>query len=301
MTRAAAKTLAAADAVLDWLSRQSSPAIRRPRQPTSAPTDSPDVATATTARSDPPPAADAEVAMAELAPAAGLAEASADRDLAPWGATGPGSRGTANSRQVASDQAAPLRLAHTDWLHHRLTITGPPAEVAAFEQTAAGAGVIPWQLDLDRLAEDLFHMLVAPPAPHRRSLSAAGARILAEQLRAAVARRHDLAIARVGRSLACPFDLQSLIPVPADLLLRGPDDPAALAWLWTHWGTTQALRHVTAVSEAFSDDPVTPTPGEAAVRVRFWSADWTPWRALAQLAARWPALRFAVRPRYDAA
>ena len=89
-------------------------------------------------------------------------------------------------------------------------------------------------------------------------------------------------------------------PVPADLLRLGPDDPAALAWLWTHWGTTQALRHVAAVSEAFPDDPVTPTPGEAVVRVRFWSADWTPWRALAQLAARWPALRFAVRPRYDA-
>jgi hypothetical protein len=203
--------------------------------------------------------------------------------------------------QAAWHRAAPLRLAHPDWLYHRLTVTGPPSAVAALEQTAAGAGVIPWQLDLDRLAEDLFHVLVAPPPPHRRRLSAAGARILADQLRAAAARRHDLAIARVSRSLACPFDLQSLIPVPADVLGLGPDDPAALAWLWTHWGTTQALRHVTSVCLAFPDDPAAPAPGGAVFRVSFWSADWTPWRAVAQLAARWPTLRFAVRPRYDAA
>ena len=44
-----------------------------------------------------------------------------------------------------------------------------------------------------------------------------------------------------------------------------------------------------------------PAPGEAVFRVTFWSADWTPWRALAQLAARWPTLRFALRPSYDAA
>jgi hypothetical protein len=33
--------------------------------------------------------------------------------------------------------------------------------------------------------------------------------------------------------------------------------------------------------------------------VGFWSADWTPWRAIAQLRARWPALRLEVRPLYD--
>jgi hypothetical protein len=54
-----------------------------------------------------------------------------------------------------------------------------------------------------------------------------------------------------GHSLACPFDLQSLVPVPADVLGLGTDDPAAPAWLWTHRGTAQALRHVTSVSLAF--------------------------------------------------
>jgi hypothetical protein len=193
--------------------------------------------------------------------------------------------------------AAPLRLAHTDWLHHRLTISGPAAPVAALRTAAAGAGVIPWQLDLDRIEEDLFLLLASPPPPQPRHLSIAGARILAGQLRDAVARRQALAVARVGTSRACPFDLHALLPVPAALLRRGPDDPAALAWLWTHWGTTAALRHVSAVDTAFADDPA-PVAGAAVFRVSFWSADWSPWRALAALAAQWPALHFALRPRY---
>jgi hypothetical protein len=32
------------------------------------------------------------------------------------------------------------------------------------------------------------------------------------------------AILCVGHSLACPFDLQSLVPVPTDVLGLGPDD-----------------------------------------------------------------------------
>ena len=158
----------------------------------------------------------------------------------------------------------------------------PPA---AFQIAAAGAGVIPWHLDLDRLAEDCFHRLVAPPPPPQlRRLSVAGARILAGQLRDAVARRHDLAVARVGRSRACPFDLHALVPCPADILRRGPDDPVCLQWLWEHWGTTGELRHVTT-------DPVTGEAGGTRQRVRaesaigFWSADWSPWRALARVAA----------------
>jgi hypothetical protein len=103
---------------------------------------------------------------------------------------------------------------------------------------------------------------------------------------------------RVGTSRACPFDLHALLPVPGALLRRGPDDPAALAWLWTHWGTTAALRHVSAVAVAFVDEPAAPVAGAAVFRVSFWSADWSPWRALAALAAQWPALRFALRPHY---
>jgi hypothetical protein len=113
--------------------------------------------------------------------------------------------------------------------------------VTAFRDAA---GVIPWHLDLDGIEEDCFYLLVSPPASQRRTLSLAGARIVAGQLRDAVGRRHDLAVARVGRSRACPFDLHALVPVPSVLLRLGPDDAASLAWLWEHWGTTQALRHV---------------------------------------------------------
>jgi hypothetical protein len=201
-------------------------------------------------------------------------------------------------------QVAPLRLPHTDWLYHRLSIVGPAADLMDFRAAAAGAGTVPWHFDLDRMAEDYFHLLVAPPARAGslaapvRSLSLAGSWILADQICAAVARRHALAVGRVGHSRACPFDLHALIPVPEPVLRCGPDDSAARAWLWTHWGTTQPLRHV----EEVATDPATRKqlkPGEAAWTVAFWSADWTPWRALTYITARWPALRFAMRPLYD--
>ncbi len=178
------------------------------------------------------------------------------------------------------------RTAHPDWLHHRLAITGPPGDLARFRAAAAGAGTIPWRLDLDRLEEDYFHLLVSP---QQRTLSMAGARILARQLRDGVERRHDLAVARVGHSRACPFDLHALHPVPDAMLQLGPDDPAASAWLWAQWGATQALRHV-------AEDPAT----AAAWTLTFWSADWTPWRALDCIARQWPTLHFATRPTYGA-
>ncbi len=186
----------------------------------------------------------------------------------------------------------PVPLAHTDWLHHRLAVFGSDAAVATFQAAAAGAGTVPWQLDLDSLTEDLFLRLASPPPPHRRTLRVAGARQLAAELGKAMARRHALAVARVGHSRACPLDLHALLPVPSSILCRGPDKPAALVWLWRHWGTTQPLRHVEIMPavQQRSDGPC--------VRYGFWSADWSPWPAIAAFARRWPALRFELRPTY---
>ena len=191
---------------------------------------------------------------------------------------------------------APLRLPHTDWLFHRLAVNGPTAAVAAFRVAAAGARTIPWRLDGDSLEEDWFHLLVNPA---HRALSLAGARVLAGQLREAVEHRHAVAVARVGHSRACPFDLHALVPVPAAILVLGPDHSGTLVWLWQHWGTTQALRHVT------PDTAPTRTPvpklaaGEDRLQLSFWSADWTPWRALERIRADWPTLRFDLQPHYD--
>jgi hypothetical protein len=114
-----------------------------------------------------------------------------------------------------------------------------------------------------------------------------------------VARRHDLAVARVGHSHACPFDLHALVPVPGEILRRGPDDAESLAWLWQHWGTTRELRHVTADFLRGPHRRHKPNAGEAGIRVEFWSADWSPWRAVAQIEAAFPALRFDLRPGYE--
>ncbi len=109
-----------------------------------------------------------------------------------------------------------------------------------------------------------------------------------------------MAVARVGHSRACPFDLHAMVPVPAAVLQLGPDHPDPLAWLWQHWGTTQALRHV-APATAPTRAPVRELAvGEDKLRLSFWSADWTPWRAFGRIRADWPTLRFDVQPHYDA-
>ena len=85
---------------------------------------------------------------------------------------------------------AALRLPHPDWLHHRLVVTGAAAEVAAFRAAAAGPGEVPWPLDPGHVEENMLHLLLWPPPPGHRVLSAAGARALAGQLREAAALRH---------------------------------------------------------------------------------------------------------------
>jgi hypothetical protein len=86
---------------------------------------------------------------------------------------------------------------------------------------------------------------------------------------------------RAVASRACPFDLYRLQPVPERLLRLGPDQPETLAWLWAHWGTTQALRGVVELPVPGPGQPRRPDP--ALVWLGFWSADWTPWRAIQQL------------------
>jgi hypothetical protein len=325
----AAKTSEAADTLMAWL--QTQPGWRAPPSPG--------------ANKHTREAREASEPLAAPAVGLGLALAAAGSALAPVPLApvplAPIPRAAAGRDPAPGGE--PLRLSHTDWLHHRLLITGPDADLAALRTAAAGAGTVPWQLDFDRVEEDLFHLLAVPPAAAgalhapARSLSLMGARILAGQLCEAAARRHVLATSQIGHSRACPFDLHALIPVPDVILRRGPDDPAALAWLWTHWGTTQTLRqvavdeatgtvlqaraseHAREGSERAAARPKVPpmrqhrwkgpklardaregAPGEAVWVLTFWSADWTPWRALAQLAANWPTLRFTARPTYDA-
>ncbi len=124
--------------------------------------------------------------------------------------------------------------------------------------------------------------------------------MLAGQLRDAVEHRHAVAVARVGHSRACPLDLDTLLPVPAAILLLGPDHPDALDWHWQHWGTTQALRHV-APGTAPTRGPTSElAAGEDRLQLCFWSADWTPWRASERIRTDWPALRFDLQPQYNA-
>ncbi|MGI4745632.1 MAG: hypothetical protein ACRYFY_06245 [Janthinobacterium lividum] len=182
-----------------------------------------------------------------------------------------------------------LAPARTDWLRHVLTVAGPIADVAAFELKARGPSAVPWHLDLDH--EEM--RLLAP-------IAAAGpaARGLARVLRAQVEANHQRVLAAADQpGGGCPLDLHRLVPIPARILQLGDDAPASRLWLWVHWGTLQPLRHVRRL------DLVADRWRKRTIRVEweFWSADWSPWRAIVQLRQDWPSLRFDVRPDYGGA
>lgn len=202
-----------------------------------------------------------------------------------------------NPDKAAAPDAAPMSSPappYTDWLRHRLTISGPADAMARFRAAAAGPGLIPWVLDLGRMEEDWRLQLLAPPEGEP-AISPAGARILSRRLRDAAAANHQAALARAAADRGCPFDLHRLVPVPAAILALGPDDPAARRWLWAQWGTTRALRHVRALP-GMEDGRSTRTDRMA---VEFWSADWSPWRALLRLRQDWPTLVWDLRPDYQ--
>ena len=200
-------------------------------------------------------------------------------------------------RRPASIIPAAASAATPQWLYHHLTISGPAETVAAFAVAARGSGVVPWQLDFTALEEEVFVRAVAQPAS-RRNLTIDGCRTLARQFRERVEARQARAAALVGRSDACPFDLHRLLPVPAAILQLGPTHPEARSWLAGHWGITDRLRQV--VARAQPGIGRRPAKNHTAIGYGFFTDGETPHRAIAQLGARWPALRFVLVPRPDA-
>jgi hypothetical protein len=200
-------------------------------------------------------------------------------------------------RPKAIAGVAPAKpAAAPDWLYHHLMVIGPAEILAEFATAARGAGVVPWRLDGRIIEEDVFNLAASQPIPPRR-LTIDGCRILARQFRDRVEARHAKALALVGHSRACPFDLQELLPVPAAILELGPADPASLAWLRERWGMTDTPRKVVERS-----DPVKPRSlpdGHAAIGYGFFTAGETPHAAIAVIASRWPALRFELQARPD--
>jgi len=186
---------------------------------------------------------------------------------------------------TASRAGGLLALPDPDWLLNRLTISGPAAVMARFLATAQGTNAAPWYLDLDREEEKLFAPMAA---------GGAEARSLARELREIIAARHDRVLAGWAGPGQCALDLHRLIPIPPHILQLGPDDPAALRWLWTHWGTTRPLRQV----RALDGEQDRRLRRVARLIVEFRSADWTPWQAIRRLRQDWPALIFSVQPVY---
>ena len=197
-------------------------------------------------------------------------------------------------RRPATSVSAVFGKAAPAWLYHHLTITGPAADVAIFAEASRGPGVIPWYLDYTQIEEDIFHRAVAARGGPT-GLSIEGCHRLARQFRERIEARDAKAAALIGQSRACPFDLHGLLPVPAEILRRGPTDSLSLAWLAKHWGTRDAPRRIV---ERANPSPGRRLPaGHAVIGYGFFTAGDTPRAAIATLGARWPALRLVLTPR----
>lgn len=198
------------------------------------------------------------------------------------------------TERAADYPADALRLPHTDWLRHALAVSGPCDEVTDFRAAASGAGAIPWCYpDLDQDEENRLYALLHPP-DGSPGMKLSSARVLARLLREAIEAGQQRAADPGGRAKACPFDLHALIPAPSHILQLGPDDPMSVAWLRTHWGVVQTLRHV-----RLHDAPTDRRKRRSLMLCyEFWSADWSPWQALARLKTLYPALVFDLRPDY---
>ena len=180
------------------------------------------------------------------------------------------------------------------WRYHHLTVSGPVASVANFAAAARGSGVTPWRVDGAEVEETVFNLAVAQPA-RRRNLTIEGCRILARQFRERVEAHHARAVSLIGHSQACPFDLHQLLPVPDAILQLGPTHPTALSWLAVHWGVTDRLRQIAMRARATTGRRL--PKHHAVIGYGFFTAGDTPHATIAQLAPRWPALRFALVPR----
>ena len=114
MTRAAVNAAAAADALLAWLETQARVGANE------APMKSEGCPAKATPDGSPGLPDGRTLDVPALAPAAGQDPA---------------------KRTEAEPQAMPMRLAHTDWLHHCLAISGTTDQLTAFRHAATGAGI----------------------------------------------------------------------------------------------------------------------------------------------------------------
>jgi hypothetical protein len=186
------------------------------------------------------------------------------------------------------------RTTAPDWLYHHLTTSGPAERVQEFAAAARGAGVVPWRLDGADIEDTVFNLTVSRPG-RDRTLTVEGCRILARQFRDRVEAHQARAAAQVGHSLACPFDLHTLLPVPDDVLELGLTHPTARAWLVANWGVTDSPRQVTVREGATTGRRLPRDHG--VISYGFFTRGESPDAAIAQLAGLWPGLRLRLVPR----
>lgn len=170
----------------------------------------------------------------------------------------------------------------TEWVWNQLEVHGDMESFRDFLDTAAGPGLIEWHLEGYSLYESIYYITRTQTSSHQQADRLAKTfRSNIERLASNQIREAETDPSRV------PFDLNKIIPVPVDHLIKGVTE--ATRWMMKNWGTPAPLRRVTfdMKSRTVADTFI---PNIAVFR--FLSADWSPWQAMLHCRQRWPGLTF---------
>lgn len=184
------------------------------------------------------------------------------------------------------------------------SVNGDPAQLYELVNAVAGPGCVLWpDLDPRQSVEETIGMLL-------RGGSYGGARSYEEarKLATSIAERAGERIAEGQRRaeldpLGCPFDLQSIVPIPRKILLRGYES-GGRAWLLDRWGVSVPLAQV---SLAIRSAIVLPKRGRGRPRAGTEAKSWTrttarweftaenfPFPVFRRILSRWPGIEFRV-------
>lgn len=186
--------------------------------------------------------------------------------------------------EISARDAAPAIVANV------LEVRGAHADRLDFMTSMAGSGFIDWNPTwLFGVCDDVYYTLIAIGRPPGRDAAKAVAKRLSERWWIDYHKRRDEAAAD---PYGHPLDLNTLIPIPSDVLRGGHE--GARAWLHAHWGCPSILRKISARTDLRrrSESHV-----ETVLIYEFLSEVSGPDAAVDRMRDRWPSLGFTLTSR----
>jgi hypothetical protein len=185
------------------------------------------------------------------------------------------------------------------------SVSGDPAPLYALIASVEGPGLVDWpDVDPNRIVEETIGLLLRPGAHGGAQTFEAARRVTVD-----LAHRLEARIERGRRAVELgaivPLDLQSIRPVPREVLIGGYN-AGGREWLLDKWGVEMPLANVDLIvrQEIVAEPRGRGRPRAGSQAPRAWTrtrAEWTfasdtfPWPVFRVLLKNWPRIEFGVR------